>query len=215
MTAPTPRTEVRRLAERGRYDASTIEAILDEALVCHVGFAHEGHPVVIPTIYARVGAELYLHGSPASRMLRALRSGAEVCVTVTIVDGLVVARAAFHNSMNYRSVVIFGVPRVVDDIEEKERAVEAITNHVIPGRWAEARPMTEKEMKGTLVVALGLDEASAKVRTGPPVDDEPDYAEEIWAGILPLRVEMGEAIPDPALRGDVVMPPSVARYRRP
>ena len=213
MTSPTPRTEVRRLAERGRYDTATIEAVLDEALVCHVGFVHDGHPVVIPTIYARVGAELYLHGSPASRMLRTLRSGAEVCVTVTIVDGLVVARAAFHNSMNYRSVVIFGVPRVVDDIEEKERAVEAITNHMIPGRWAEARPMTEKEMKGTLVVALGLDEASAKVRTGPPVDDESDYAQDIWAGILPLRVETGEAIPDPALRGDVVIPPSVARYR--
>lgn len=212
MSSPTPRTEVRRLAERGSYDTATIEAILDEALVCHVGFVHEGHPVVIPTIYARVGAELYLHGSPASRMLR---SGSEVCVTVTIVDGLVVARAAFHNSMNYRSVVIFGVPRVVDDIAEKEQAVEAITNHVIPGRWAEARPMTDKEMKGTLVVALGLDEVSAKVRTGPPVDDEADYGRDIWAGILPLRVEMGEAIPDPALQAGVALPPSVASYRLP
>ena len=213
--APSNRTEVRRLPERGSYDRDLIASILDEALICHVGFVHEGAPVVIPTIHARVGDTLYLHGSPASRMLRGMRSGQEVSVNVTLVDGLVVARAAFHNSMNYRSVVIFGKPRIVDDSDEKWGALEAITNQVIPGRWGESRPMTEKEMKGTLVVALPITEASAKVRSGGPMDDDADYDLPIWAGVVPLGIMPGEPIADERLSANVPVPPTVRDYERP
>lgn len=213
--APSHRTQVRRLAERGSYDRALIESILDEALICHVGFVHDGAPVVIPTIHARVGETLYLHGSPASRMLRGMRSGDEVCVTVTLVDGLVVARAAFHNSMNYRSVVVFGTPRIVDDPAEKRDALEAITEHVIPGRWADSRPMSEKEQKGTLVVALPITEASAKTREGGPGDDDEDYSLPIWAGVVPLTLTPGEPIADPQLQVDVDAPPYATEYRRP
>jgi nitroimidazol reductase NimA-like FMN-containing flavoprotein (pyridoxamine 5'-phosphate oxidase superfamily) len=213
--APTERTEVRRLAERSSYDRKLIESILDEALVCHVGFVHEGTPVVIPTIHARVGQTLYLHGSPASRMLRSMRSGNEICVTVTLVDGLVVARAAFHNSMNYRSVVVFGTPRIVDDPDEKWDALEAITEHVIPGRWADSRPMSEKEQKGTLVVALPITEASAKTREGGPGDDDEDYGLPIWAGVIPLTLTPAASITDPNQAVDVDPPRYVTDYRRP
>lgn len=212
--APTPRTEVKRLAERGVYDRSTIDAILDEALICHVGFVHDGAPVVIPTIHARVGDTLYFHGSPASRMLRTMKAGDQVCVNATLVDGLVVARAAFHNSMNYRSVVVFGEARVVEDPEEKRMALEAVTEHVLRGRWADSRPMTEKEYKGTLIVAVPLDESSAKVRTGPPGDDDEDYDLPIWAGVLPLSVVPGEPEDDPQLRVDATVPSYVREYRR-
>ncbi len=212
--APSSRTQVRRLAERGSYDRSLINAVLDEALICHVGFVHEGAPVVIPTIHARVGDTLYLHGSPASRMLRGMRSGEEVCVTVTLVDGLVVARAAFHNSLNYRSVVMFGVPRIVTDPEEKLAALEAVTEHVVPGRWADSRPMTEEEMKGTLVAALPISEVSAKVRTGGPKDDDADYELPIWAGVVPLALRPDAPIPDPLLSGGLAAPPYVVDYRR-
>ncbi len=213
--APSKRTEVRRIPDRGRYDRDLINAILDEALICHVGFIHDGHPVVIPTIHARAGNTLYLHGSPASRMLRSMRAGEEISVNVTLVDGLVVARAAFHNSMNYRSVVVFGSPRIVDDPAEKWDALEAITEHVVPGRWADSREMTEKEMKGTLVVALPLDEASAKMRTGGPGDDEEDYELPIWAGVVPLATTPGEPIVDPLLCADVPVPPYLSEYKRP
>ncbi len=213
--APTPRTQVKRLPERGAYDHDLINAILDEALICHVGFVHEGAPVVIPTIHARVGATLYLHGSPASRMLRSMKSGDEISVNVTLVDGLVIARAAFHNSMNYRSVVVFGSPRIVADETEKWGALEAITEHVVPGRWADSREMTEKEMKGTLVVALPLDEASAKVRTGGPGDDDEDYDLPIWAGVIPLAVAPGAPVVDRLLRVDAPTPDYVTGYRRP
>jgi nitroimidazol reductase NimA-like FMN-containing flavoprotein (pyridoxamine 5'-phosphate oxidase superfamily) len=213
--APTPRTEVRRLPERAVYDREVIDAILDEALICHVGFVHEGSPVVIPTIHARVGDTLYFHGSPASRMLRRMKAGDEVCLNVTLVDGLVVARAAFHNSMNYRSVVVFGRARVVEDPEEKRSALEAVTEHVVPGRWVDSRPLTEKEFKGTLIAAVSLDEASAKVRTGPPGDDEEDYDLPIWAGVVPLTTMAGRPVDDPGLRVAVAPPEYVRTYRRP
>ena len=213
--APSKRTEVRRIPERGSYDRDLINSILDEALICHVGFVHDGVPVVIPSIHARIGDTLYLHGSPASRMLRSMRSSEEISVNVTLVDGLVIARAAFHNSMNYRSVVIFGSPRIVTDDEEKWDALEAITNHVIPGRWEDSRPMTDKEMKGTLVVALPLDEASAKTRSGGPGDEDEDYDLPIWAGVIPLAVTPGEPIVDPLLRVDIPVPPYATDYERP
>jgi hypothetical protein len=212
--APSPRTQVRRLPERGAYDRDLINSILDEALICHVGFVHDDAPVVIPTIHARIGETLYLHGSPASRMLRSMRSGDEISVNVTLLDGLVIARAAFHNSMNYRSVVVFGSPRIVTDVAEKQSALEAITDHVIPGRWAESRPMTEKEFKGTLVVAIPLDEVSAKTRFGGPGDDDEDYDLPIWAGVLPLTMTPGEPVADPLLRFDVPVPNSMVDYSR-
>ena len=198
MTATIPvtdRTKVRRLANRGNYDRETVHSILDEALVCHVGFVVDGAPVVIPTIHWREGDELYFHGSAASRMLRALKSGVEACVTVTLIDGLVLARSAFHHSMNYRSVVIFGEARVVEG-DEKLRALDSLIEHITPDRARDVRPPNEIELKQTLVLALPLDEASAKIRTGGPVDDEEDYALPVWAGVVPLKLTAGEPIPD-------------------
>lgn len=210
-----PRTEVRRKPERGEYDASTINAILDEALICHVGFVSEnGYPVVIPTIHARSAATVYLHGSPASRMLRAIKGGSDVCVTVTLVDGLVLARSVFNHSMNYRSVVIFGRPREVTDPDEKLRAMEAITEHVARGRWDDARHPNEREFQGTTVVALPIDEASAKLRVGPPGDEPEDYELAIWAGVIPVRQVFGDPEPDPRLEGDIAPPGYVTDYRR-
>lgn len=211
-----PRTEVRRKPERGAYDAATVNAILDEALICHVGFVSEnGYPVVIPTIHARRDETLYIHGSPASRLLRSMKAGDEICVTVTLLDGLVVARSAFHNSMNYRSVVVIGAPRIVDSPAEKLAALETVTDHVIPGRWADSRPVTDKEIKGTLVVAIDLTEASAKIRTGGPVDDEADYAYPTWAGVIPLSLQSGAPIPDDRLPRGIDAPPGVVDYHRP
>jgi nitroimidazol reductase NimA-like FMN-containing flavoprotein (pyridoxamine 5'-phosphate oxidase superfamily) len=196
---PTPpsseRATVRRLPERGRYDRADIDAILDEALICHLGLVDpEGRPFVIPTIHARVGDVLYVHGSPASRALRAGATGVEVCVTVTLLDGLVLARSAFHHSMNYRSVVVYGTAAKVDDPAEKVAALEAVVEHVLAGRSAGCRAPTEKEVKGTLVLRVPLDEASAKVRTGGPNDDEDDLALPVWAGHVPLRLVPGEPI---------------------
>ena len=209
------RSEVRRLPERGNYDPSTINSILDEALICHVGFvAEDGYPVVIPTIHARSGNTLYLHGSPASRMLRSLKGGAEVCVTVTIVDGLVLARSVFHHSMNYRSVVVFGRPREVSDPEEKMRALQAVTEHVARGRWADARHPTDNEFKGTTVLAVAIEETSAKIRTGPPGDDDDDYELPIWAGVIPVEAAFGDAIDDPVLAEGIDRPGYVTGYRR-
>ncbi|MGA9594783.1 MAG: pyridoxamine 5'-phosphate oxidase family protein [Acidimicrobiia bacterium] len=213
--AASDRTRLHRLPERGHYDRGVINAILDEALICHIGFVHEGAPVVIPTIHARVGDTLYFHGSPASRMLRSLGLEDQVCVNVSLIDGVVVARAAFHNSLNYRSVVVFGVPRIVDDADEKLAALAAVTNHVIPGRWADSRPMTDKERNGTLVAALPLTEASAKVRVGGPKDDDGDYDLPIWAGVIPLTVAAGHPVPDPGMRANVEVPGYVGDYRRP
>lgn len=190
---PTSRTTVRRRAQRGHYDRATIDAVLDEGFVCHVGIADDHGPVVLPTGYVRIGDEVILHGSAANRMLRLAADGRPLCVTVTLLDGLVLARSAFHHSMNYRSVVVFGQARVVEG-EEKVRALEAFVDHIVPGRSAEARPPDERELAATLVIAVPLDEASAKVRTGPPSDDEADMALDVWAGVIPLGLVRGERI---------------------
>lgn len=213
--APTERTTLKRLPKRAEYDRDRVYAILDEAFICHVGFVSEGHPVVIPTGYGRIGDVLYLHGSAASRMLRTLGKGVEVCVTVTLVDGLVLARSAFHHSFNYRSVVVFGNARVVTEVDEKMAALRAFTEQVVPGRWDEAREPNESEVKATLVLALPLEEVSAKVRTGPPIDDDEDYTLPVWAGVLPLRLVPGEPIKDEQLRAEIALPGYVRDYKRP
>ncbi len=197
--AHTERTALKRLPQRGAFDRETVYGILDEGFVCHVGFVVEGQPFVIPTAYGRAGDELFIHGSRVSRMLKALREGIQVCVTVTLIDGLVLARSAFHHSMNYRSVVVFGNARMVESDEEKLSALRSFTEHVAPARWQEVRPPNRQELNATLVLALRLNEASAKLRTGPPVDDEEDYALPVWAGVVPLTLEAGTAIPDPRL----------------
>jgi len=196
---PTPRTTVRRLPARARYDEETIHAILDEALIVHLGFAIDAQPFVIPTIHARVGGTLFVHGAVASRMLKALAGGAPACVSATLVDGLVMARSAFHHSMNYRSAVVFGRARVVTERDEKLQALEAIVEHVARGRWSEARPPNDKELVATTVLALPIHEASAKVRTGGPIDDDEDAAWPCWAGVVPLSLAVGESIDDPRL----------------
>jgi nitroimidazol reductase NimA-like FMN-containing flavoprotein (pyridoxamine 5'-phosphate oxidase superfamily) len=197
---------VRRRPQRGAYDRPTIDAILDEGLIAHLGFVHTDQPFVIPTLFARVHDHVYVHGSSASRTLLTLGGGVPVCLTVTLLDGLVLARSAFHHSANYRSVVLLGTASPVDDPEEKLAALQAITEHVVPGRWADVRPPTRKELKATSVLSLPIDEASAKVRVGPPIDDEPDYALDTWAGVIPLRLEALPAEPDPRLRPGVVAP---------
>lgn len=184
---------------RGAFDRETVAAILDEAMVAHVGFAHEGQPYVIPTLHARVGEQVYFHGSAASRTIRALSAGAQACLTVTLLDGLVLARSAVHHSVNYRSVVVLGAARPVEDLSERMAAIQAFTERLIPGRWEEARPPTTKELKAISVLALPLDEASAKIRSGPPVDDEEDYALDVWAGVIPVRTSAGAPLPDPRL----------------
>jgi nitroimidazol reductase NimA-like FMN-containing flavoprotein (pyridoxamine 5'-phosphate oxidase superfamily) len=210
----TERTKLKRLPKRGNFDRETIYGILDEGFICHVGFAPEGQPFVIPTGYARVDDKLYIHGSQASRMLRTLSRGVDVCVTVTIVDGLVLARSAFHHSMNYRSVVVFGRATLVEEREEKMAALRALSEHIIHGRWAEVREPTEEEMKMTTVLSLPLVEASAKIRTGPPLDDEEDYALPVWAGVIPLRLEAGEPVSDERLIEGIEAPDYVREYKR-
>ncbi|MGG6265423.1 pyridoxamine 5'-phosphate oxidase family protein [Leptolyngbya sp. AN03gr2] len=210
----TARTQIKRLPQRGEYDREMIYQILDEGLICHVGFAVEGQPFVIPTAYGRIDDRLYIHGSPASRMLRTLQKGIEVCVTVTLLDGLVLARSAFHHSMNYRSVVIFGTATLVEASEEKLTALEAFTEHIMHNRWSEVRPPTTQELNGTLVLSLPIGEASAKVRSGPPKDDEADYALPVWAGELPLRVVAGDAIADPRLSPETEIPSYIQNYGR-
>jgi uncharacterized protein len=207
------RTRVRRVPARGRYDRETIHAILDETLISHVGFAPEGEPVVIPMLHARVGERLYLHGSSASRLMRALAAGAPVCVTATLVDGLVLARSAFHHSINYRSVVVFGTARLVEPEEERLEAIELFTEKLVPGRWPEVRPPTRQELKGTKVLSLPIDEASAKVRTGPPIDDDEDYDLPVWAGVLPMSTTVHAPEPDPLLDPRIEVPGHVARWR--
>lgn len=211
---PTSRTQVRRLPDRGRYDSETIHRILDEGFLCHVGFVIDGQPFVIPTGYARVGDAVYLHGSAASRMLRTIAQGVQVCVTVTLVDGLVLARSAFHHSMNYRSVVILGMAHAVEDPAEKKRALEAFTNHIVPGRWDAVRPVRDLELKATAVLKLSLEEVSAKIRTGPPKDEPEDYELPIWAGVVPLALKAGEPIADAKLPAGAVMPASLKNYSR-
>lgn len=211
---PTERTQVRRLPKRGTYDRETVFRILDEGLVCHVGFVADGYPVVIPTGYGRSGDTLYIHGSAASRMLRDLSKGVEVCVTVTLLDGLVLARSAFHHSMNYRSVVILGTATVVEDEAGKREALRLFTEHIAPGRWPEVRPPTENELRATTVLSIPLEEVSAKVRTGPPLDDEDDYALPVWAGVLPLKLRPESPVADSRLNPSTEVPDYVRHYKR-
>jgi nitroimidazol reductase NimA-like FMN-containing flavoprotein (pyridoxamine 5'-phosphate oxidase superfamily) len=210
----TPRTKLRRVPQRGSHDRATIDAILDEALVGHLGFVHDGRPAVIPTLQARVGDEVYVHGSAASRALRTLRGGVEVCLTVTLIDGLVLARSAFHHSINYRSVVLYGSARRVEGAAARNRALEAFAERLVPGRWPHVRPPSAKELKATDVLALPIAEGSAKVRTGPPVDDEPDYALDAWAGVVPLRLAPEAPEPDPRLPAGIDVPEHVLRLVR-
>jgi uncharacterized protein len=212
---PTERTTLKRLPKRAEYDRRAVYDILDEGFICHVGFAVNGQPVVIPTGYARAGDNLYIHGSQASRMLRAMSEGIDVCVTVTLVDGLVLARSAFHHSMNYRSVVVFGRASVIEDKEEKTEALRALTEHIVPGRWAEVRGPNESEIKATSVLSLPLAEASAKVRTGPPIDDDDDYEIPVWAGVIPLRIQSYDGISDPRLAAGIRLPDYLRHYDRP
>src|SRR5437773_101704 len=212
--AETERTRLRRLPKRGKFDRQTIYAILDEAIVCHVGFVADEQPYVIPTGFARIGDDLYVHGSAASRMLRTLSGGVEVCVTVTLLDGLVLARSAFHHSINYRSVVVLGNATLVEDAAEKIRALEAFTEHIVPGRWADVRWPTELELKATSVLKLPITEASAKVRTGPPIDDEDDYDLDVWAGVLPMSLQAGKPLADDRLIKSVEVPEYVENYDR-
>jgi uncharacterized protein len=211
---PTPRTTLKRLPQRGRFDCPTVYQILDEGLVCHVGFVVDGHPCVIPTAYGRIGDTLYIHGSPASRMLRTLKGGIDICVTVTLIDGLVLARSAFHHSMNYRSVVVFGRASVVESTEDKMEALHAFTDHIVPGRWEKVRRPNEDEMRKTLVLSIPLVEASAKVRTGPPIDDEEDYEIPVWAGELPLRMVAEVPVDDSRLQSGIEVPDYVVEYIR-
>jgi nitroimidazol reductase NimA-like FMN-containing flavoprotein (pyridoxamine 5'-phosphate oxidase superfamily) len=210
----TNRTTLKRLPKRGSYDRSLVYKILDEGFVCHVGFIAEGQPVVIPTGYARQDETLYIHGSQASRMLRKLSTGIEVCVTVTLVDGLVLARSAFHHSINYRSVVAFGRASVVEKRTEKLTALRAFSEHVLAGRWKDVREPTEQELTATTVLALPLVEVSAKIRTGPPLDDEGDYPLHVWAGVIPLQLLAGPPLPDPRLPSDIEPPEYTLAYAR-
>jgi len=210
----TQNTTLKRLPKRGRHDREVMNQILDEGFICHVGFAIDGQPVVIPTGYARAGNKLLIHGSQASRMLRALKGGIDACVTVTLIDGLVLARSAFHHSMNYRSVVIFGRAALVEDREEKLAALYTLSEHMIPGRWKNVREPSEAELQQTTVLSLPIDEASAKIRTGPPLDDEEDYAMNVWAGVLPLRVVTEDPIADPRLPANIEVPDYVVEYKR-
>jgi nitroimidazol reductase NimA-like FMN-containing flavoprotein (pyridoxamine 5'-phosphate oxidase superfamily) len=200
------------MSARACYDRQAIDAILDEAMVGHLGCTHEGQPFVIPTLHARVGDEVYFHGSAASRTIRALRAGAPACLTVTLLDGVVLARSAVHHSVNYRSVVVLGVARPVEDLDRRMQAVKAFTERLIPGRWQEVRPPTAKELKAIHVLALPLDEASAKVRSGPPLDDEEDYALPAWAGVIPLHTHAGAPIPDPRLASGITPSPAAADW---
>jgi len=210
----TQRTTLKRLPKRGVYDRELVYRILDEGFICHVSFAVDGQPFVIPTGYARIADQLYIHGSQVSRMLRTLVQGIDVCIAVTLVDGLVLARSAFHHSVNYRSVVIFGRAAMVEEKEAKLAALFAFSEHVIPGRWNDVREPTEQELKATTVLSLPLLEVSAKVRTGPPIDDEEDYALNVWAGVLPLRMIAGEPINDPRLPESIEPPTYTLKYRR-
>ncbi len=210
---PTPRTRLKRLPKRAHYDRQTVHAILDAGFVCHVGYTIEGQPYVTPTTYWRHGDRVYWHGSSASRMLRNIAAGVPVCLTVTHIDGFVMARSGFHHSVNYRSVMALGIAHAVTDAAEKEQALDAFIERLFPGRVRELRPATRQELKGTMVVEMDLAEVSAKVRTGPPVDDEPDYALPVWAGVLPIATAFGPAEADPKLTPGIALPEYLRDFR--
>ena len=211
---PTPRTRVVREAHRGVYDRDTAYRILDEGFLCHVGFIADGQPFVIPTSYGRKDASLYIHGSAASRMLRQMKGGVPVCVTVTLLDGLVLARSVFNHSMNYRSVVVLGKATLVDDAEEKIEALRLLSEHILPGRWADARQPNERELKQTSVLRVRIEEFSAKVRVGPPIDDEEDYSFPTWAGVVPLEMVAGKPIDDLRVLPNRTVPEYARGYSR-
>lgn len=211
----TPRTTIKRVPARGSYDRNVVEAILDHGFVCHVGFVFDGQPICLPMVYGRLGDAIYLHGSTASRLMRALRDGAEAAVTVTHLDALVLGRSAFHSSVNYRSVALYGQAMEVTDASEKLAALEAVVEHAIPGRWKDARGPSLKEFHQTMVLRIPVDEASAKVRTGPPVDEEEDYALDVWAGVIPMETAFGRPIDDPQLRDGIAAPTYAEAYERP
>ncbi len=213
-TPPTERTRVVRESHRGAYDRETIYNILDEAFVCHVGFAVDGRPYVIPMLFARVGDAIYFHGSAASRMLRNLSGGIPVCVTVTLTDGFVLARSVFNHSMNYRSVVALGKAAIVDVPKEQVEALHAFTDKILPGRWNDARQPNEKELKATSILRLPLTEVSAKIRVGPPEDDAADYALPVWAGVIPLSLTPGAPIRDEKCDASIPTPAYASRYKR-
>jgi nitroimidazol reductase NimA-like FMN-containing flavoprotein (pyridoxamine 5'-phosphate oxidase superfamily) len=210
--AASARTRVKRAPKRALYDRAQIDAILDEALVCHVGFVHDGQPYVIPMLHARVGDVVYIHGSTASRLVRTLAGGAPCSLTVTLLDGIVLARSAFHHSANYRSVTVLGRASLVESEEQRLQALEAFSEHLVPGRWDVVRPPNRKELKATQVLALALDEASAKMRTGPPVDDDEDMDRDVWAGVLPLALQARAPQPDPQLHAGTATPEHVAHW---
>lgn len=212
---PTTRTRVVREADRGVYDRETVYRILDAGFICHIGFSVDGQPFVIPTAYGRKDADLYIHGSAASRMLRQMKNGTPMCVTVTLLDGLVLARSVFNHSMNYRSVVLLGKATLVEDPQEKLAALRVLSEHIIPGRWDDARQPNDRELKATSVLRVPIEEYSAKVRTGPPVDDEEDYSFPTWAGVVPLEMKVGVPIEDPRLNATQQLPTYVRAYSRP
>ena len=214
MTAftPTHRSKVKRLHERGRYDEESVFAILDAGLIAHIGYVIDGQPYVTPTAYWRRGRTLYWHGSSASRMLRAQKEGMQVCVTVSLLDGLVVARSGFHHSMNYRAVMAFGRARFVEDAQEKEAELDYFIERIYPGRVATLRPVNQQELKGTTLIAMEIEEASAKIRTGEPKDDAEDYALDIWAGVIPIRQVIGAIENDPKLKAGVAVPEHLRRF---
>jgi nitroimidazol reductase NimA-like FMN-containing flavoprotein (pyridoxamine 5'-phosphate oxidase superfamily) len=214
MSQPTPRTRVVRESERGVYDRESAYKILDEAFICHVGFAVDGQPFVIPTSFGREGDVLYIHGSAASRMLKRIDEGIPVCVTVTLLDGLVLARSLFNHSMNYRSVVILGTATAVREPSEKVAALKVLSDQILPQRWEAARQPNEKELKATLVMRVPIQEFSAKVRQGPAVDDEADYSFPVWAGVLPLETLPGDPIKDDRLDAAIAVPDYVKSYSR-
>ena len=213
--APSERVRVRRKRDRASYDRALIDAILDEALVAHLGIVEpRGQPLVIPTLHARCGDVVYVHGSAAGRTLRRLAAGAPACLTVSLIDGLVLARSAMHHSANYRSVVLLGTARLVAEPAQKRAAFRAIVEHIVPGRWPDVRPPSDSELKATAVVAMPIEEASAKVRTGPPLDDERDYALPAWAGVIPLRTQAGAPQPDARLAEGIAAPAYARAYAR-
>jgi uncharacterized protein len=213
-SGPSARTTVRRLPERAVYDRSAVDAVLDEGFLAHVGLATDDGPVVIPMLYARDGSRVLVHGSPASRLLRGAARGLDMCLTVTLIDGLVLARSAFHHSVNYRSVVVMGRATRIDDLVERQAALDVLVEAIVPGRTADARPPTARELRGTTVLALPLDEASVKVRTGDPKDEDDDMDLPVWAGVIPLALVPGAPVPDGELRSDISVPAYAQTYRR-
>lgn len=213
-SAPTPRTRVVREPQRAVYDRNLVNRILDEGFICHVGFAVDGQPFVIPTSYGRHEDVLYIHGSVASRMLRNVSGGIPLCVTVTLLDGLVLARSIFNHSMNYRSVVVLGMGTAIEARDEKLTALRLLSEHIVPGRWSEVRQPNEKELKATTILRVPIQEFSAKVREGPVIDDEEDYAFPVWAGVLPLNLVTGDPIDDSRLADGTEAPEYVKSYSR-